>query len=298
MMMPGYEILEKLGQGGMGIVYKARQVQLNRLVALKMMLTGVHAGQEALARFRIEAQSIARLDHPNIVRIYDFGEHEGLSYFSMELISGGSLARMMVGQPWTAAAAAHLIQTLALAIHHAHQHNVIHRDLKPSNVLLKADGTPKITDFGLAKRLDSSTDLTSTGQILGTARYMAPEQAAGDTRAIGPATDVHALGAILYELLTGRPAFDGHTLLETLEQVRSYEPISPMLVRPEVSAGLEAVCMRCLRKDPARRYGTAEALAEELQSLLDGGPRPAPVSPCLPPEPDADRDDRGQWWRV
>jgi serine/threonine protein kinase len=298
MHVPGYEILEEIGRGGMGVVYKARQVQLNRLIALKMMLAGTHAGPEELVRFRIEAQAAARLDHPNIVRVYDFGEHKGLPYFSMELVLGGSLARKMCGQLWPITAAAHLVQTLAAAIHHAHQHDVIHRDLKPANVLLNADGVPKITDFGLAKRLDSSTDLTGIGRILGTARYMAPEQAAGDVRAIGPATDVHGLGVILYELLTGRPAFDGNTLLDTLEQVRSCEPTSPMLVRPEVPAGLEAVCMRCLRKDPVRRYATAEALAGELQSLLAGTPSQLPLSACLPPGPDVDRADRSQWWRA
>jgi serine/threonine protein kinase len=298
MRIPGYEILDEIGRGGMGVVYKARQVHLNRLVALKMMLAGAHAGPEELARFRIEAQAAARLDHPNIVRVYDFGEHEGLPYFSMELVAGCSLAEMVVGQPWAVAAAVRLIQTLALAIHHAHRNNVVHRDLKPANVLLGADGTPKITDFGLAKRLDGTTDLTGSGRVLGTARYMAPEQAAGDIRAIGPATDVHALGVILYELLTGRPAFDGHTPLETLDQVRSCEPISPMLVRPSVSAGLEVVCMRCLRKDPVRRYGTAEALAGELGGLLDGAATPAAASPCMPTEPDARRSDRSQWWRV
>src|SRR5262249_50888672 len=198
MDVPGYDILEELGRGGMGVVYKARQVALDRLVALKMMLAGAHATQEETARFRIEAQAAARLDHPNIVRIYHCDEHAGLPFFSMELISGGSLALRIAGLPWHAPAAAHLVRTLALAIHHAHRHNIVHRDLKPSNVLLGADGTPKLTDFGLAKQLDSSLDLTATGRILGSARYMAPEQAEANTRAIGPATDIHALGAHLH----------------------------------------------------------------------------------------------------
>jgi serine/threonine protein kinase len=298
MQVPGYEILEELGRGGMGVVYKARQVHLERLVALKMILAGAHAGREDLARFRIEAQSAARLDHPNIVRVYDCGEHQGLPYFSMELVSGGGLSRKIGGQPWPVATTAHLIRTLALAMHHAHQRNVIHRDLKPSNVLFQRDGTPKITDFGLAKQLDSGLDLTATGRVLGTARYMAPEQAAGDIRAIGPATDVHALGVLLYELLTGRPAFAGDTLLETLEQVRSREPIQPVLIRPEVPAELGAICMRCLQKKSAHRHGTAEELAEELQGLLARTLGQGPPPPSSPAEADADRADRSQWWRL
>jgi serine/threonine protein kinase len=297
MDVPGYDILEELGRGGMGVVYKARQIALDRLVALKMMLAGAHATPEETARFRIEAQAAARLDHANIVRIYHCDEHEGLPFFSMELISGGSLAPRIAGLPWHAPAAAHLVHTLALAIHHAHRHNIVHRDLKPSNVLLGADGTPKITDFGLAKQLDSSLDLTATGRILGSARYMAPEQAEGNTRAVGPAVDIHALGAILYELLTGRPPFDGETLLEALNQVRWSEPVPPRAIRAELSADLESVCLRCLRKDPARRYGTAEELAEVLKGLL----KEAPVESTFPPPPPidsrSDGADRNRWWR-
>jgi serine/threonine protein kinase len=297
MHVPGYDILEEIGRGGMGVVYKAREIALNRLVALKMMLAGIHADSEELARFRIEAQAAARLDHPHIVRIYHFGEHEGLPYFSMELISGGSLVRRTAGLPWHPPAAAHLVRTLALAIHHAHQHNVVHRDLKPSNVLLRADGTPKITDFGLAKQLDSSLDLTASGRIVGSARYMAPEQAEGNTRAIGPATDIHALGAILYELLTGRPPFDGDTLLEALNQVRWSEPVPPRAIRPELSADLEAVCLRCLRKDPARRYGTAEELAGALERVLAEGDGNLEYPPS-PVESKPEGADRSQWWRM
>jgi serine/threonine protein kinase len=298
MAIPGYEIFEEIGRGGMGVVYKARQVDLDRLVALKMILAGALASHEEHTRFRIEAQAAARLDHPHIVRIYHFGEHDGLPYFSMELISGGTLARRSAGRPWHAPAAAHLLRTLALAIHHAHLHNVVHRDLKLSNVLLRADGTPKITDFGLSKRLDSNLDLTATGRILGSARYMAPEQAEGNIRSIGPATDIHALGVILYELLTGRPPFDGQTLLEALGQVRWSEPLPPRAIWPEVPAALEAICQRCLRKDPARRYGTAEELAEALQHFLadgSGGPESAP-SPPIESQPDG--ADRSQWWRT
>jgi serine/threonine protein kinase len=296
--VPGYEILEELGRGGMGVVYKARQVDLDRLVALKMILAGVHASPEELARFRVEAQAAARLDHPHIVRIYHFGEHEGLPYFSMELIQGGGLGHRTAGLPWHAPAAAHLVHTLALAIHHAHQHNVVHRDLKPSNVLLQTDGTPKITDFGLAKQLDSSLDLTDTGRILGSARYMAPEQAEGNIRAIGPATDIHALGAILYELLTGRPPFDGQTVMEALGQVRWSEPVPPRAIRPEVPAALEATCLRCLQKDPAQRYGMAEELAGALQHYLAAERGDQAFAPPPPIVSKPDEADRSQWWRT
>jgi serine/threonine-protein kinase len=298
MDLPGYEILEKIGQGGMGVVYKARQVRLNRLVAVKMMLAGAHAGPEERVRFCIEAQAAARLDHPHIVRIHDFGEHQGHSYFSMELVSGGSLARKMAGPPWPAAVAARLVQTLARAIHHAHQQNIVHRDLKPGNVLFHHEGTPKITDFGLAKQLDRHVDLTAPGQVLGSPRYMAPEQAAGDVGAIGPATDVHALGVILYELLTGRSAFGANGWSAALEQVRTWEPIPPRLVRPELPAELDAVCLRCLRKDPVRRFGTAAELAEALDPLLTETPGPAPRPPSLPAGPGGGEADRDQWWRV
>jgi len=297
MHLPGYELLEELGRGGMGVVYRARQVHLQRMVALKMILAGTHAGPEALARFRIEAQAAARLDHPNIVRVYDFGEYQGLPYFSMELLLAGSLDRKMSGQAWPISTAVHLVQTLALAIHHAHQHNVIHRDLKPSNVLFQRDGTAKITDFGLAKQLDGSVDLTDTGRILGSARYMAPEQAAGDIRAIGPATDVHALGAILYELLTARPAFGGNTLLEAMEQIRFAEPTRPTILRPDVPAEVETICLRCLQKNSVRRYATAEDLAGNLQSFLDS-PSPDSIPPSPSNEPNAGPVDRSQWWRM
>jgi serine/threonine protein kinase len=295
MTIAGYEILEELGRGGMGVVYKARQVDLDRLVALKMILAGFHASPEERARFRIEAQAAARLDHPHIVRIFHFGEHEGLPYFSMEFIPGGSLGRMTAGRPWHAPTAAHLVRTLARAVHHAHQHNIVHRDLKPSNILLRADGTPKITDFGLAKQLDSSLDLTDTGRILGSARYMAPEQAEGNIRAIGPATDIHALGAILYELLTGRPPFDGQTVLEALGHVRWSQPVPPRALRPELPAVLEEICLRCLRKDPARRYATAEGLAGALQDGDMEKPAAPSAQEIIPPP---DQPDRSQWWRL
>jgi serine/threonine-protein kinase len=299
MNLPGYEILDVLGHGGMGVVYKARQVGLNRLVALKMILTGAFAAQEELARFRMEAQAAARLDHLNIVRIYDFGEHKRLPYYSMELITGGSLADKTAGSCWPASTAAQLIHTLASALQHAHEHHIIHRDLKPSNVLFHCDGTPRVTDFGLAKQLDSGTDLTDPGRVLGTVRYMAPEQAAGKTRAIGPATDVHALGAILYELLTGAAPFDGEDMLATLEQVRSKAPIPPTHFRSDIPPDLEAVCLRCLRKDPKHRTPSAKVLAEELEALLAD---PLIAQKSAPPSDsncsNSNLPNRSEWWRM
>src|SRR5215831_5552041 len=263
MDVPGYDILEELGRGGMGVVYKARQIALDRLVALKMMLAGAYATPEETARFRIEAQAAARLDHANIVRIYHCDEHEGLPFFSMELISGGSLVPRIAGLAWHAPAAAHLMHTLALAIHHAHRHNIVHRDLKPSNVLLGADGTPKLTDFGLAKRLDQAGQ-TASGAVLGTPSYMAPEQAEGRGKEVGPAADVYALGAILYECLTGRPPFRAATPLETVMQVLTVEPVSPRLLQPGVPRDLDVICLKCLRKEPHKRYPNAWELAEDL----------------------------------
>jgi serine/threonine protein kinase len=294
MTIPGYDILEELGRGGMGVVFKARQVHLDRVVAVKMMLPRAVVGAEELSRFRVEAQAAARLDHPNIVRVFDFGEHEGRPYFSMEFVPGGSL-RTLLGAAWQPAAAAGLVHTLAEAIHHAHQRQVIHRDLKPANVLMHQGSTPKISDFGLAKKLDSDVDLTATGQLLGTVQYMAPEQATGDKGAIGPATDVHALGLILYQLLTGRPAFQGSTLLEILEHIRGREPAPPRTLAPGVPAALESICLRCLHKPPHRRFATARALAESLQAFLtDSASAPPPQPLPDPPHPD---DPRRHWWR-
>jgi serine/threonine-protein kinase len=291
---PGYEILGELGRGGMGVVYKARQVHLDRLAALKMILAGAHATPEDLARFGVEARAAARLDHPNIIRIYDSGECRGRPYFSMELVTGGSLAHRLIGPLWPVTAAVRLIRTLALAMHHAHQNSVVHRDLKPANVLFHHDGTPKVTDFGLAKQLDSGLHLTDTGRILGTVHYMAPEQAAGDTRSIGPATDTHALGVTLYEMLTGRPAFDGPTLLDILERIRSTTPIPPTALRPGLPTAVEAVCLRCLAKDPVQRFRTADELARSLERCLDGT-----LDPAEPPiEPDSGCADCSQWWRL
>ncbi len=270
--VPGYEILGILGRGGMGVVYKARQISLDRVVALKMVLAGAHAGPQELGRFRTEAEAVARLQHPNIVQIYEVGEQEGRPYFSLEYVDGGSLAQKLDKAPLPPREAAGVIEMLARAIDAAHRANIVHRDLKPGNVLLTRDGVPKITDFGLAKRLDSARSQTKTGSVLGTPCYMAPEQAGGKIRQIGPATDIYALGAMLYEMLTCRPPFQADTDLDTLMKVVAEEPVPPRSLQPRVPRDLELICLRCLQKDPARRYGSARELADELHRFLSGEP--------------------------
>jgi eukaryotic-like serine/threonine-protein kinase len=275
--VPGYEMVRLLSQGGMGVVYQARQRGLNRTVALKMLPAGGHAGPEASARLRTEAAAVARLRHPNIVQVYEIGEVGGCPYFSMEFVEGGSLASTLAGTPRPAREAAHLVETLARAVHAAHGQGVVHRDLKPANILLTADAAPKITDFGLAKLLDSDPGNTRSGAIVGTPSYMAPEQARGG-EAVGPAADVYALGAILYELLTGRPPFKGETALETALQVMHEDPVPPARLQPKLPRDLETVCLACLEKQPHRRYASAEAVAEDLRRFLAGEPiqaRPA-----------------------
>jgi serine/threonine-protein kinase len=267
-----YELLEEVGRGGMGVVYRARQRSLDRVVGVKMVLAGEHAGPQELARFRSEAAALARLLHPNIVQIYEVGEHDGRPYFSMEFVDGGSLAQRLDGTPLPAREAAQLVQTLAGAVHAAHGKGVVHRDLKPANVLLTADGTPKITDFGLAKRLDLPAAATQSGAILGTPSYMAPEQAAGRGKDIGPPTDVYTLGALLYEALTGRPPFRAPTAVDTLVLVQTEEPVPPSRLQPGVPRDLETVCLRCLEKQPGRRYATAQELADDLRRFLAGEP--------------------------
>jgi len=271
-IVAGYDILAVLGRGGMGVVYKARHLKLKRLVALKMIIAGGHAGRDQVARFLVEAEAVARLQHPNIVQIHEIGEQDGLPFFSLEYVDGGSLDKKLAGNPQDPRAAAALVQTLAQAMHAAHQAGVIHRDLKPANVLLARDGTPKITDFGLAKQLDSAVGQTQSGAVMGTPSYMAPEQAGGKTKEIGPAVDVYALGAILYEMLTGRPPFKAATTLDTIMQVVADEPVPPSRLQPKVPRDLETICLKCLQKDPAKRYRQALDLAEDLRRHQAGEP--------------------------
>ncbi len=266
----GYEILGELGSGGMGIVYKARQERLDRFVALKMIRAGAGARPEDLVRFETEAKAVAAIEHSNIIKIFDIGEQDGLPYFSLEYLSGGSLANKIGGKPQTVDEAARIVEVLANAMHVAHRHKVIHRDLKPANVLLAADGTLKITDFGLVKRLESDSGQTRSGSILGTPSYMAPEQARGENQNVGPAADQYALGAILYELLTGRPPFQGTSVIETLDMVRSKEPVAPSQLQPKTPRDLETICLKCLEKDIARRYLDVLALAEDLRRFRAG----------------------------
>jgi serine/threonine protein kinase len=289
--IPGYEILGVLGRGGMGRVYKSRHLNLNRLVALKVILDDDDADLERVARFRAEAKAIARLQHPNIVQIYEVGEHNSYPYLCLELVEGGSLKEHMRGTPMSGLRAARLVETLARAVHAAHQQGVIHRDLKPANILMAPPDfmtahpgalegwVPKITDFGLAKKSDESVGLTMTGAVMGTPRYMAPEQAAGRSREIGPASDTYALGVILYELLTGRTPFQG-TTMEVLDQVRHAEPLPPRRIEPEIPTSLETICLKCLEREPSKRYSSAAALAADLRRFQESKPILArPIGP-------------------
>jgi serine/threonine protein kinase/Tfp pilus assembly protein PilF len=309
--VPGYEIQGVLGRGGMGIVYLARDKRLDRLVALKMMLATAEATERS--RFRTEAQAVARLQHPHIVQIYEVGEHDGLPYFALEYVEEGNLRDKLADIPLPPDQAAKLVEVISRAVHFAHQRGIIHRDLKPANILLApspkseirnpksekhssgvngglaaptlesefriSNFLPKIADFGLAKRLDQDSGQTRTGALVGTPSYMAPEQAVGKNQEIGPATDVYALGALLYALLTGRPPFQAATVLETLEQVRLQEPVRPTQLQPKVPRDLETICLKCLQKEPRKRYASAEALAEDLRCFLAGEPiRARPTS--------------------
>jgi serine/threonine protein kinase len=277
-VVAGYEILGELGRGGMGVVYKARPATRKGLVALKMILVGEHAGADELARFRTEAEAVARLQHPNIVQVYEIGEAAGRPYLALEFVEGGSLADQLHGRRWPCRQAARLVETLARAMHHAHWRGIVHRDLKPSNVLLTAKGTPKITDFGLAKRLDASVGQTPSNAVLGTPSYMAPEQAGGQSKRVGPAADVYALGAILYELLTGQPPFRADTPVETIMRVLAEEPVAPRRLRPKLPPDLETICLKCLHKEAPDRYATAQDLAADLRRYLKAKPvvaRPA-----------------------
>ncbi|HEV3145897.1 MAG TPA: serine/threonine-protein kinase [Gemmataceae bacterium] len=270
--IPGYEILGELGRGGMGVVYKARQIRAERLVALKLMLHAGHAGSKARERFGLEVQAVARFQHPNIVQLYEVGEADGLPYFTLEFVPGGTLSKKIDLSLLSVRETATFMVILARAIGYAHRAGVVHRDLKPGNVLLAADGSPKIADFGLARKLGDDTHLTHTGAVVGTPSYMAPEQASAETSAIGPAADIYALGAILYELLTGRPPFVGATVLDIFDQVRNSEPLPPSALQPRVPRDLETICLKCLQKDPAKRYTTADELAADLERFGRGAP--------------------------
>lgn len=267
----GYDVLGTLGRGGMGVVYKARQRGLNRLVALKMILSGTHASAEDIDRFQAEAKAVAELQHQNIVQIYDWGERDGHPYFALEFVDGGTLQARINGQPMAARAAAELVEKLARGMAFAHGHGILHRDLKPANVLVTKDGTPKITDFGLAKKLGDDSGRTGTGAILGTPSYMAPEQAEGK-KEIGPAADIYSLGAILYDALTGRPPFCGESVLDTLSQVKHDDPVPPSRLQPRVPRDLEIICLKCLQKEPGKRYSTADELADDLHRFLHNEP--------------------------
>jgi tetratricopeptide (TPR) repeat protein/tRNA A-37 threonylcarbamoyl transferase component Bud32 len=278
-----YELVGELGQGGMGVVYKARHVRLNRHVALKMFRPGRVPSPREVLRFQTEAEAIARLQHPNIVQIFEIGQWEGLPCLVLELAEQGTLAQKLQRMPLDPRSAAELVETLARAMHYAHQQHIIHRDLKPANVLFTRDGTPKITDFGLAKLVEedgeSPRDATRTGEPLGTPRYMAPEQAAGKQDGITPATDVYALGTLLYECLTGQAPFLATSVVETLERIRAQEPLSPRRLQPAIPRDLEIICLNCLHKEPGRRYASARALAEDLRRFALGEPilaRPTP----------------------
>jgi serine/threonine-protein kinase len=265
-----YELIDEIARGGMGVVYRARQKSLNRVVALKMILAGQFAGRAEMIRFRQEAELAANLDHTNIVPIYEVGEREGHHFFSMKLVDGGSLAGEVPRLLENPRAVARLVATVARAIHYAHERGFVHCDLKPSNILLDASGKPHVTDFGLARRVSGNSTITATGAVMGTPSYMAPEQASGERRALTPTADVYGLGAILYELLAGRPPFRAATVMETVVQVLEREPAPPSQLRKGVPPDLESICLKCLEKAPRDRFGSALELAERLEQYLRG----------------------------
>ncbi len=269
---PGHEVLGEVGRGGMGVVYRALDVRLGRIVALKTLAEASHATRDQLDRFLDEAKAVARLRHPNIIAIHAIDEHEQRPYFSLEYAEGGNLAQWLANGPLSPRQAAELVESLAHAVHAAHCAGIVHRDLKPSNVLLTAEGVPKVSDFGLAKLLDGDSARTYSGQVMGTPSYMAPEQAEGRSREVGPAADVYALGAILYQALTGRPPFLGDSALETLKLVTTTEVVPPARLRPDVPRDLETICLKCLEKAASKRYVDARSLAEDLRRFQENRP--------------------------
>ena len=274
-----YELLGEIARGGMGVVYRARQLSLNRIVALKVVLHGPFSSPDFVRRFRNEAQVIATLRHPNIVAIHEIGEHQGSHFISLEYVEGKSFAELTRERPLPAARAAGYLKTIAEAVEHAHRRGVLHRDLKPSNVLLDIFDQPRVTDFGLAKLIDQDGELTATGQVLGSPHYMPPEHAAGRLSDSTARSDVYSLGAILYELLTGRPPFQGESLQAILTQSQTAEPVPPRRLNPDVPVDLQTICLKCLQKEPGRRYVSAQDLADDLGCFLDSKPIHArPVS--------------------
>ncbi|HOX00825.1 MAG TPA: protein kinase [Candidatus Paceibacterota bacterium] len=267
-----YELLEIIARGGMGVVYKARQKSLNRIVALKMLLFGPQTAPEFAQRFRTEAVLAASLQHPNIVAIHDVGVHQGQQFFAMDYVQGPSLARLVGHEPLPACRSAGYVKTIAKAVHYAHERGILHRDLKPSNVLIDAQDQPRVTDFGLAKRFEGESQVTFTGQVLGSPSYIPPEQALGKRGKVSRQSDVYALGATLYHLLTGRPPFQGESLTDTLEQVLNSDPVAPRLLNPGLPLDLETICLKCMEKEPARRYASAQAVADELDRFLQQEP--------------------------
>ena len=267
-----YELLEVIGRGGMGMVYRARQRSLDRVVAIKMMAFGPGCSPELVKRFRAEAVAAAALQHPSIVAIHDVGIHEGRHFFVMDYVEGQSLAQLVVSQPLPARRAAEYLKTIAQAVHYAHERGILHRDLKPSNVLIDGQDRPRVVDFGLARRLEGDSELTATGQVLGSPHYLPPEQATARRGRVSRRTDVYGLGATLYHLLTGRPPFQAESLPQTLDLVLHKEPVAPRLLNPGLPRDLETICLKCLEKEPAKRYPTAQAVAEELGQFLGGQP--------------------------
>src|SRR3989454_5240497 len=270
-----YELLEEVGRGGQGVVFRARQKSLNRTVALKVISLGQWASKAHLKRFRREAEAAASLEHPGIVPIHEVGERDGSCYFSMKFIEGGQVDEVIRRTPMSIRQAAELIAKVARTVHYAHEHGILHRDIKPGNILLDTNGEPHLTDFGLARLLESESTITHTLEVLGTPSYMAPEQAAGNnpaTAGLTSATDVYGLGAVLYQLLTGHPPFAGGTTYETIKLLLETEPRPPRLWNPKVDRDVSTICLKCLEKDPKRRYSSALALAEDLERWLKHQP--------------------------